>query len=164
MGPILRSPSLCCTKLFFRSVSLMLHTDDFCFHPFLRVTNVFKLERFQRVASRAIYGCLSSSPIPLILVKTSLPPLRVIPTHFALFFYERAGLSSPNLLFHFRFGQIEDKPRLLRSSWNASGSNHQLLLAPTYPKENSLCLLSLPSLKSTFLHCGANSFLSMLSL
>ena len=42
--------------------------------PFLSITNITKLERLHQVASRAITGCLSSSPIPL-LSEASLPPL-----------------------------------------------------------------------------------------
>ena len=44
---------------------------------FLSATNITKLERLHRAASRAITGCLSSSPIPLLLTEASLPPLRV---------------------------------------------------------------------------------------
>ena len=36
--------------------------------PFLSATNITKLERFHRAASRAITGCLSSCPIPLLLL------------------------------------------------------------------------------------------------
>ena len=35
--------------------------------PFLNATNITKLERLHQAASRAITGCLSSSPIPLLL-------------------------------------------------------------------------------------------------
>ena len=42
---------------------------------FLSATNLTKLERLHRAASRAITGCLSSSPIPLLLTEASLPPL-----------------------------------------------------------------------------------------
>ena len=58
--------------------------------PFLSSTNITKLERLHRAASRTITGCLSSSPIPLLLTKAFLPPLRVTLTHFTLFSYERA--------------------------------------------------------------------------
>ena len=57
--------------------------------PFLSVTNLTKLERIYRAASRTITCCLSSSPIPLILTEASLPPLRVTVTHFTLLSYER---------------------------------------------------------------------------
>ena len=43
--------------------------------PFLSVTNITKLERLNRAASCTISDCLSSSPIPLLLSKASLPPL-----------------------------------------------------------------------------------------
>ena len=58
--------------------------------PFLSATNFTKLERLHRVASRAITGCLLSSPIPLLLIEASLPPLRVTLTHFTLLSDERA--------------------------------------------------------------------------
>ena len=57
--------------------------------PFLNVTNITKLECLHRLASRTITSCLSSSPISL-LSETSLLPLRVTLTHFALSSYERA--------------------------------------------------------------------------
>ena len=71
--------------------------------PFLSVTNITKLECLHRATSRAITGCLLSSPIPLLLSEASLPPLRVTLTHFTLISYEQA--LSPNLLSYFRFGQ-----------------------------------------------------------
>ena len=66
---------------------LLTHASPGWF-PFLSATNFTKLERLHRAASRAITGCLSSSPIPLLLVEASLPPLRVTLTHFTLFSYE----------------------------------------------------------------------------
>ena len=52
--------------------------------PFLSATNLTKLECLHRAASRAITGCLSSSPIPLLLIEASLPPIQVTLTHFTL--------------------------------------------------------------------------------
>ena len=43
--------------------------------PFLSATNLTKLERLHQAASRTITGCLSSSPIPLLLSEASLSPL-----------------------------------------------------------------------------------------
>ena len=43
--------------------------------PFLSATHSTKLERLHRAASRAITGCLSSSPIPLLLTEASLSSL-----------------------------------------------------------------------------------------
>ena len=57
---------------------------------FLSATNLTKLEHLHRAASRAISGCLSSSPISLLLSEASLTPLRVTLTHFTLSSYERA--------------------------------------------------------------------------
>ena len=56
--------------------------------PFLSVTNITKLKRLHRAASRAITGCLS--PIPLLLFEAFLPSLRVTVTHFTLSSFERA--------------------------------------------------------------------------
>ena len=67
--------------------------------PFLSVTNITKLERLHRVASHAITGCLSSSPIPLLFSEASLPPLRVTLTHFTLFFMSGLFVSRPPFLF-----------------------------------------------------------------
>ena len=78
--------------------------------PFLSVTNITKLEHLHRAASRTITGCLSSSPIPLHLPETSLPPLRVILTHFTLL----TGSSSPTLLSCFRFGQTRSETKTLQ--------------------------------------------------
>ena len=57
--------------------------------PFLSITNITKLERLDQAANRAITGCLSSSPIPVLLSEASLPPLRVTLTHFTLSSYEQ---------------------------------------------------------------------------
>ena len=67
--------------------------------PFLSATNITKLERLHRAASRAITGCLSSSLISLLLTEASLPPLRVTLTHFTLFFTSGLFVSQPPFLF-----------------------------------------------------------------
>ena len=79
--------------------------------PFLSVTNFTKLERLHRAASRAITGCLSSSPIPLLPSEASLPSLRVTLTHFTLSSYERA-LRSPTSFPISNLAGLEVKPRL----------------------------------------------------
>ena len=66
--------------------SLLTYPSPGCF-PFLSATNITKLERLHRAASRAISGCLSSSPIPLLLSEALLPTLRVTLTHFTLLYY-----------------------------------------------------------------------------
>ena len=43
--------------------------------PFLSATNITKLERLYQATSHAITGCLSSSPISVLLSEASLPPL-----------------------------------------------------------------------------------------
>ena len=85
-GPSKESLSLL-YKSFLRS--LLTYASPGWF-PFLSATNFTKLERLHRAANRAITGCLSSSPIRLLLTEASLPPLRVTLTHFTLFSDERA--------------------------------------------------------------------------
>ena len=82
--------------------------------PFLSATNITKLERLHRVASRVITGCLSSSPIPLLLSEASLPPLRVNLTHFTLLSYERRALRLPASFPYFRFGQTWSEIKTLQ--------------------------------------------------
>ena len=92
--------------------------------PFLSATNLTKLERLHRAASRAITGCVSFSPIPLLLTKASLPPLRVTLTHFTLFFYERA-LRLPTSIPISGLARLGVKPRLYRSFWRVFASTHR---------------------------------------
>ena len=102
--------------------------------PFLSATNVTKLERLHRAASRAITGCLSFSYIPLLLTEASLPPLRVTLTHFPLFSYERA-LRLPTSFPISGLARLGVKPRLCRSSWRALASTHPLMLPSTSSRE-----------------------------
>ena len=101
---------------------------------FLSATNFTKLKRFHRAASRAITGCLSSSPIPLLLSEASLPPLRVTLTHFTLISYERA-LRLPTFFPISGLARLGVKPRLCRLSWRAFASTHPLMLPFTSPRE-----------------------------
>ena len=102
--------------------------------PFLSATNITKLERLHRAASRAITGCLLSSPIPLLLTEASLPPLRVTLTHFTLFSHERA-LRLPTSFPISGLARLGVKPRLCRSSWRAFASTHPLMLSSTCSRE-----------------------------
>ena len=92
------------------------------------------MERLHRAASRAITGCLSSSPIPLLLTEVSLPPLRVTLTHFTLLSYERA-LRLPTSFPISDLARLGVKPRLCRSSWRAFASTHPLMLPSTCSME-----------------------------
>ena len=83
--------------------------------PFLSVTNITKLERLNRAASRAITGCRLSCPISLLLSEASLPPLRVTLTHFTLSSYGRA-LRLPTSFPISGLARLVVKPRLCRSS------------------------------------------------
>ena len=112
--------------------------------PFLSATNSTKLERLHRAVSRAITGCLSSSPIPLLLFEAFLPPLRVTLTHFTLFFYERA-LRLPTSFPISGLARLGVKPRLCRSSWRALASTHPLMLHSTSSREALLAFLPFPS-------------------
>ena len=98
--------------------------------PFLSATNITKLERLHRAASRAITGCLSSSPIPLLLTEASLPPLRVTLTQFTLFSHERA-LRLPTSFPISGLARLGLKPKLCRSSWRAFASTQPLMLPST---------------------------------
>ena len=111
--------------------------------PFLSVTNFTKLERLHRAASRAITGCLSSSPIHLLLSEASLPPLRVTLTHFTLFSYERA-LRLPTSFPISGLARLGVKPRLCRSSWRAFASTHPLMLPSTCSREALLACPPFP--------------------
>ena len=102
--------------------------------PFLSATNITKLERLHRVASRVITGCLSSSPIPLLLTEASLSPLRVTLTHFILFSYERSR-RLPTSFPISGLARLGVKPRLCRSSWRAFASTHPLMLPSTCSRE-----------------------------
>ena len=103
-------------------------------YPFLSVTNITKLERLHRAASRTITGCLSSSPIPLLTPEASLPPLRVTLTHFTLLFYKRA-LRLPIFFPISGLVRLGVKPRLCRSSWRAFAPTHPLMLPSTSSRE-----------------------------
>ena len=78
---------------------------------FLSVINIIKLERLHWAASRAITGCLSFSPIPLLLSKASLSPLRHTLTHFVLSPSERA-LRLPTFFSISCLIRLRVKPRL----------------------------------------------------
>ena len=111
--------------------------------PFLSATNIAKLEHLHRVASRAITGCLSSSPIPLLLTEASLPPLRVTLTHFTLFSYERA-LRLPTSYPISGLARLGVKPRLCRSFWGALASTHPLMLPSISSREALLAFPPFP--------------------
>ena len=110
---------------------------------FLSATNITKLERLHRAASRAITGCLSSSPIPLLLSEASLPPLRVTLTHFTLLFYERA-LRLPISFPISGLARLGVKPRLCRSSWRAFSSTYPLMFPSTCSREALVACPSFP--------------------
>ena len=102
--------------------------------PFLSATNFTKLVRLHRAGSRAITGCISSSPIPLLLTEASPLLLRVTLTHFTLSFYERA-LCIPTSFPISCLARLGVKSRLCRSSWRAFASTHPLMLPSTCSRE-----------------------------
>ena len=95
------------------------------------------------MASRAITGCLSSTPIPLLLTEASLPPLRVTLTHFTLLSYEWA-LRLPTSFPISGLARLGVKPRLCRSSWRALASTHSLMLPSTCSREALLACPPFP--------------------
>ena len=101
---------------------------------FLSATNLTKLERLHRAASRAITGCLSFSTIPLLLSEASLLLLRVTLTHFTLLSYERA-LRLPTSFPISGLARLGVKPRLCRSPWRAFASTHPFMLPSTCSRE-----------------------------
>ena len=139
-GAPLRSPFLFCIKLFFSPFLTYASPGWF---SFLSATNLTKLEHLHRAASRAITGCLWSSPIPLLLPEASLPPLRVTLTHFALLSYEQA-LRLPTSFPISALARLGVKPRLCRSSWRAFASTHPLMLPSTCSREALLACAPFP--------------------
>ena len=120
----------------------------------LSVTNFTKLERLHRAASRAITGCLPSSPISLLLSEASLPPLPVTLTHFTLLSYERA-LCLPTSFPISGLARLGLRPRRCRSSWRALASIHPLMIRATCSREALLACppcppWNLPSLTVEF--------------
>ena len=112
--------------------------------PFLSATNITKLERPHRAASRAITGFLSSSLIPLLLTEAFLPPLGVTLTHFTLLSYERA-LRLPTSFPISGLARLGVRPRLCRSSWRAFASTYPLMLPSTSPWEALLACPPFPA-------------------
>ena len=108
----------------------------------LSITNITKLERLHRAASRAISHCLSSSPIPLLLCEMSLPLLLVTLTHIVLSSYEGA-LRLPTSFPISDLAKHGVKLRLCRSSWRAFVSTHPFMLPSTSPQRFSLPALLL---------------------
>ena len=102
--------------------------------PFLSTTNSTKLERLHQAASHTITNCLSSSPIPLLLSKASLPPLQVTLAHFTFSSYKRA-LCLPTSFPISGWARLGVKSRLCRLSWRAFASTHSLMLPSTSSKE-----------------------------
>ena len=139
MGPSKKSLSLL-YKSFLRS--LLTYASPGWF-PFLSVTNIIKLERLDRAASRIITGCLSSSPIPLVLFEASLPPLRVTLIHFTLLSYEWA-FRLPTSFPISGLARLGVKPRLCRSSWRAFAFTHPLMLPSTSTREALLACSPFP--------------------
>ena len=102
--------------------------------PFLGSTNVSKLERMHRSACRVISGCLSSTPIPLLLLESSQPPAQLTLTYQALHYYERA-LRLPSTFPISNLACHTVKPRLIKSSWRAFTSTHPLIANFTGDRE-----------------------------
>ena len=122
-------------KAFLRPLFTNDSRDGFLF---LSATNITKLERPHRAGNRAITGCISSSPIPLLL---SEAPLRVTLTPFALSSYEWA-LCLLNCFLTSGLARLGVKPRLCRSFRIAFASTYPLMVSPTSPRGISLLALA----------------------
>ena len=131
-----KSLSLFCIKLFFGPFSLR-------WFPFFSVTNISKLEHLHQAASCAIIGCFSSSSIPLLFSKASLPPLQVTLTHFTFSSYERA-LCLPTSFSISGLARQGVKLSLYRSLWRAFVFIHLLMLPSTSPREALLACPPFP--------------------
>ena len=137
---------------------------------FLSATCFTKLERLHQAARRAITGCLSSSPIPLLLSEASLPLLQITLTHFTHLSYgshspkDERALRLPTSFSISGLARLGVKPRLCRSSWRAFASTHPLMLPSTCSREALLAFLPFSSLKSPFLHREVHPYHSILSL
>ena len=127
-------------KAFLRS---LLSYASHGWFPFPSITNFTKLQHLHRAASRAITGCLSSSPIPLLLFEASLPPLQVTLTHFTLSPHERA-LRLPTSFPISGVARLRVKLRFCRSSWRAFASTHPLMLPSTSSREAFLACTPCP--------------------
>ena len=126
--------------------------------PFLSVTNITKLERLHRAASRAITGCLSSSRIPLFFSETSLPQLRVTLTRFTLSLFKWA-IRLPTSYPISGLAKLEVKPRL-QIFLESLCVYHPLMLPSTSPREALLsCSPSPPCNMSSFTVESTLSFL-----
>ena len=90
----------------------------------LSVTNITKLEGLHRAASRAITGCLSSYPKPLLLSEASSFPLRVTLTDFTLSSYKRA-LRLPISFPISGLARLEVKPKLSSCSRSVPSLSRQ---------------------------------------
>ena len=122
--------------------------------PFLSATNITKLKRLHRAASRTISGCLSSSLSHFSSLRHYLLPLRVTLTHFTLSSYERA-LRLPTSFLMSGLARLGVKLRLRRSSWKAFASTHPPMLHSTSPSEALFACppsppLNLPSFTAEF--------------
>ena len=100
--------------------------------PFLSVTDITKLERLDRAASRAITGCLSSFPIPLLVSEAVLPPQRATLTYFTLSSYERALRLPTSFPIS---GLVRLGVKLCRSSWRAFTSTPPIMLPSISSRE-----------------------------
>ena len=118
--------------------------------PFLGVSNVKQLERLHNSACRVISGCLSSSPIPLLLLEASQPPIKTTLVYQSLYFYERALRLPPSFTVS-GLAKQRVKKRLSRNSWrhfssvnpiisSLSFDREPLINCPPFPPWNSPCI------------------------
>ena len=130
-------------------------------HRIIAELMLHKLERLHRAANRLISGCLSSSPIPLLLSEASLPPPQVTLNHFARSSYERA-LRIPTSFPISGLARLGVKSRPCSSCWKALASTHPLMLPSSSYREALLaCRRSFPWNQRSFtVECTLSSLCS----
>ena len=128
LGPSKESLSLLC-RAFLQPLLACASPGWF---PFLGVANITRLGCLRREASRAVSGCLSSSPIPLLLSGASLPRLRVTLTHFTILSYGWA-LRLPASFLVSDLARLGVRPGLCVSFWRAFASTRPLIPSSASP-------------------------------
>ena len=128
--------------------------------PFISPSSLLPLERLHRSACRVITGCLSSSPVSLLLLESGLSPLQTTLVHQSLSFFEKS-LRLPD---SFPLSSLSNRVishRLTRQSWRSfclghslsnalPASREPLVLCPPFPPWNPPTL----TVNTSIPHCS----------
>ena len=104
-------------------------------YPFIYAKHLQPLEALHHSACRAMTGCLSTSPVPLLLLEAGLPPLSVILTSQTLSFFERA-LRLPSSFPLSSLAKLPVRKRVRSSSWRFFSLSHPLTPDLDCPRES----------------------------